>query len=222
MHKLKKSDSFSVNPSIYPKQARAAKKTVRGEPTQRYDIEYPTEAMLKNSALTDAEGLQRAYQQGDAYPYGNTLYIAGSHTAKDWYDDFTKIPFWGNTKNTTRYKEAEKALKANPNISRVIGHSLGGSVALELQKNYPHLQSRTYGAPVWDPRGQDTNPERYRNWLDPFSMFDRSAARSVKWNPLDNFSLTHTYQNIGQQFESEGNDKASGWQNSDGSFSLNQ
>ena len=40
----------------------------------------------------------------------------------------------GETKHAERYQQAEKALKANPNITRVVGHSLGGSVALELQK----------------------------------------------------------------------------------------
>jgi len=47
---------------------------------------------------------------------------------------FLKYHFGGDLTNSTRYKEAEAALKANPNIKRVIGHSLGGSVALELQK----------------------------------------------------------------------------------------
>ena len=43
--------------------------------------------------ITDAEDLAKAYAQGDTYKYGKTLYIAGSHTIRDWYDVFTKIPF---------------------------------------------------------------------------------------------------------------------------------
>ena len=31
-------------------------------------------------AITDAEGLELAYAQGDAYTHGTTTYIAGSHT----------------------------------------------------------------------------------------------------------------------------------------------
>ena len=46
--------------------------------------------------ITDAQGLERAYQHSDYYIHGNTMYIAGSHTAKDWYDDVTKIPVWGD------------------------------------------------------------------------------------------------------------------------------
>ena len=217
---LKRKDySSSVGVNMYPKQAWTEPK-----PVKNYDEKYPTtDSMLRGDDITDAQGLRRAYHQGDSYPCGNALYIAGSHTGEDWFDDVTKVPFWGSVTRATRYQQAEKALKANPNITRVVGHSLGGSVALELQKNYPRLQSRTYGAPVWDPLGRDGNTaDRHRNWLDPVSMFDRSATRSVKWNPLDNFSLTHTYDNIGSNFKSEGNDKAFGWTNQDGSASLVQ
>ena len=35
-----------------------------------------------------------------------------------------------------------------------VGHSHGGSVAVELQKNYPGKQTRTFGAP-------DLNVKRY-------------------------------------------------------------
>jgi pimeloyl-ACP methyl ester carboxylesterase len=41
-----------------------------------------------------------------------------------------------------------------------VGHSLGGSVALELQKQHPNLTSRTFGAPVWDPFGEDNKYTR--------------------------------------------------------------
>jgi hypothetical protein len=177
---------------------------------------------LAGPAITDATGLARAYEQGDAYAYGDTLYIAGSHTAKDWYDDLTKVPIWGDLKNSTRYQQAEKALAAHPNIKRVVGHSLGGSVALELQKNHSGLSSRTYGAPVWDPLGQDGQVERDRHWLDPFSVFDRSANKSVKWNPLDSMSMTHDYSDIASNYQTGGNENANGWRNPDGTVSLTQ
>ena len=57
------------------------------------------------------------------------MYIAGSHTAKDWYDDVTKVPDWGDLRQSTRYQAVEKALKENPQVNRVIGHSLGGSAS---------------------------------------------------------------------------------------------
>ena len=200
-----------------------AKSTIAGKG------EAPLASATSGKGVTDTEGLERAYQQGDAYAHGDTLYVAGSWTAKDWYDDLTKVPFYGDLRNATRYQQAEKALKANPNIKNVVGHSLGGSVALELQKNHPNLQSRTYGAPVWDPFGEDNKykgfngqVDRYRNVGDPFSVFDGSAKTSIKWNPFDSKSLTHDYSNIGTKFQGGGADHANGWQNPDGSTSLIQ
>ena len=108
--------------------------------------------LASGDAVTDKEGLQTAYNADhNIYTNGDTLYIVGTQAGKlasgvlpwnwgsgnfskgvgDVWDDVSKIPFWGDLTNSTRYKEAEAALKANPNIKRVIGHSLGGSVALE-------------------------------------------------------------------------------------------
>ena len=91
---------------------------------------------LANTPITDKEGLERAYEQHDAYTYGDTLHIAGTqfHTAQDVWDDATKVPFRGDVQDAEKYKAAEKALKTSPNIKRVVGRSLGGSLALELQK----------------------------------------------------------------------------------------
>ena len=91
--------------------------------------------------ITDAQGLENAYSHGDYYIHGSTMYIAGSHTGKDWYDDVTKVPAWGDVRNNTRYQAAREALLDNPQVHTTIGHSLGGSVALELEKNYSHITS---------------------------------------------------------------------------------
>ena len=48
----------------------------------------------RDNIKTDAEGMDRAYAQGDVYGEGNKEYVAGSHTMTDWFDDFTKIPQW--------------------------------------------------------------------------------------------------------------------------------
>jgi hypothetical protein len=120
--------------------------------------------------ITDAEGLRRAYESGDAYTHGSTLYVAGSHTARDWWDDVTKIPFWGDSHKIYRMQMAQKALAANPQTTRVVGHSLGGAVALQLQKDDPKLASRTYGAPVWDPFGTDNNECGY-------GIFDKAQGK---------------------------------------------
>ena len=75
------------------------------------------------------------------------MYVAGSHTARDWYDDVTKVPFWGDVRGAERYQAAEKALSVHQNVKRVVGHSLGGSVALELQKRHKGLAERLCGTP---------------------------------------------------------------------------
>ena len=103
-----------------------------------------------------------------------------------------------------KYIEAEKVLKANPNITRVVGYSLGGSVALELQKRYPQLQTRTYNAPVIDftnaisPK-YESNQERYRNIGDPISIFDSGARSSLNLKFMDQPNLTHQYQNLAKE-----------------------
>ncbi len=54
--------------------------------------------------LEDRVGLDRAYQEGDSYIINSTIFISGSHTARDWYDDVTKIPFWGDVRKSERYQ----------------------------------------------------------------------------------------------------------------------
>ena len=87
---------------------------------------------------TDAEGEDRAYTQGDTYTEDNKLYVAGSHTPTDWFDDVTKIPQWqyvptglngvvdimnsslgrkilgtGDLRQAARYKAGREALVSN-------------------------------------------------------------------------------------------------------------
>ena len=83
------------------------------------------------------------------------MYIAGSHTARDWFDDVTKIPFYGDLRESERYKKAYEAFQHRGEIDTVVGHSLGGSVSLELQKNFSDRvkHNRTYGAPLMDLMG---------------------------------------------------------------------
>ena len=151
-------------------------------------------AGTRGQTITDAEGLQRAYEQGDAYQYGDTLYVAGSHTARDWLDDFTKIPVWkplfGGSGGIHRLQMAQKAAEATK-PKTVVGHSLGGAVALQMQKDVPSLQTRTYGAPVFDPLGRSPG-DRYRSRFDPVSVLDRGATSTLD-APALNVSGFHSY-----------------------------
>ena len=176
------------------------KKNERKPEEKFHNFQYYQKPEFKYEALSDSEGLRKAYEHGDYYMHGKTLYIAGSHTQRDWWDDFTKIPFWGDLKNSERYQKVVEAFKNRGEIDTVVGHSLGGSVALEIQSNFKDriTKSRTYGAPVFNLLGSDSeNAERYRHWLDPFSILDRSAKKTVKWNPFDSYSFTHDYNDLG-------------------------
>ena len=142
------------------------RKTTTGFDNQFHGYQYTAKPVLKYDQITDSEGLQRAYKQGDYYVHGRTMFIAGSHTARDWFDDMTKVPAWGDLKNSERYQKTLEEFKNQGQIDTVVGHSLGGSVSLELQKNYPDRikKSRTYGAPVMDLLGSESeNVDRYRN-----------------------------------------------------------
>ena len=108
--------------------------------------------------MSDVEGLNNAYKSSDnIYINNDTLYISGTkhvdsiikdqikspgyyslfksvvnNEFQDIYDDI-KIPL-NLTRYTQRYNEADKVLKEHPEITKLIGHSLGGSVSLELEK----------------------------------------------------------------------------------------
>ena len=135
------------------------------------------------SFAQDEKGLEKAYNNetgwGTYYdPETRTEYVKGSQSAQDWLDDFTLLPI-GMTKQSERYKQAEKTyndlINSGKPVDRVVGHSLGGSVALEMQKTHFIPSSRTFGAPVLDLNSHQ-NPDRYRHPLDPFSILDRGAT----------------------------------------------
>ena len=124
----------------------------------QHKIDNPNGASFQE----DEQGLVNAYNDktstGGYYdPNTRTEYVKGSVTKRDWYDDFTKVPFWGDTRDSERYQQAESAyneLQASGRpVDRVVGHSLGGSVALQLQKDKAIPKSRTFGAPVFDLKG---------------------------------------------------------------------
>lgn len=118
----------------------------------------------------------------------DTMYLAGTRTGGDWLRNIA-IPT-GLTSLLPRYSAAEGRLRLG-HQHRVVGHSMGGAVALELQHRIPGLDVVTYGAPVasWEPSTQ-----RFRDTLDPISSLDRgaidlgvgiphSAGRSEQFDP---------------------------------------
>ena len=134
-------------------------------------------------------GLNKAYINHNKIHVDNdTLYIAGTSDLKDVYDDVTKIPFYGSVMDSTRYNQAKTVLDSNPHIKNLVGHSLGGSVALELQKHNQKMTSTTYGAPILQIGTKQGN--RYRFPFDPISYLDNGAIT------VNKFSINpHSYSN---------------------------
>ena len=67
-------------------------------------------------------------------------------------------------------------LKANPNIRLLVGHSLVGSVALELQKACPRLTVQNIRAPVLELKGMmpiysNSHIEGFKHYLDLVCVF---------------------------------------------------
>ncbi len=153
----------------------------------------PNDDNNKNK-ISDSEGLSRAYNAPNSiFIDGNRMFIAGTHTTKDVYD-WKLIPL-GLMKYSERYSQAEAALKDNPQVDTVIGHSLGSATAAELNKQYNNkFNARYYGSPFVDfSFSRDPKNQRYRHPGDIVSMFDTGA---VNEDQETNYQLInpHSYE----------------------------
>ena len=136
-------------------------------------------------------GLDNAYKSDNkTYIKDNTMYVAGTSNLQDVFNDWVKIPL-GLTRYSQRYQDADKVLSDNPQVNRIISHSLGSSVGLELEKRHPDrtLNNITYGAPVL--QMNDQKHMRFRKSGDVISAFDKGAMTIGKgsFNPLE----AHSY-----------------------------
>ncbi len=110
----------------------------------------------------------------------------------------------GDIRQSERYQKAKDYLVAHPKENLADGHSLGGVVVLQLQKDFPerHLKTFTQGAPVRGPFGVQKNEIRQESAMrvsnngDIVSMFDRSAKKTYHPNP-GNYapSFMHDFRN---------------------------
>ena len=127
------------------------------------------------------DGLVAAYAtESGLFRSGNVLYIAGTKSLGDVFDDL-KIPFH-DVEDTQRYRDAVPLLSG---VDIVVGHSVGGSVALSLADKYD-LESITYGAPVIDLNPFDSSgSNRHPQGGDPVALLDLAAqtTSSPGWNP---------------------------------------
>ena len=155
--------------------------------------------------ISDEEGLKRAYDTQDGlYQHFNKLFIAGTKDPIDFADDL-KLPFDDTLNMTTRGRTADKYYRSRGSeIDTVIGHSLGGAVALSLEKQYkkegnnPYgiIQSKTFGSPTVSANFTNNNPNRIRYFGDPISALDFGSttvmpSMSFRWK-----NSAHSYKGL--------------------------
>ena len=169
---------------------------------------YKEERNIQNkNKIEDRQGLTNAYRSPSGiYRTGNTLYISGTggkdgDFEKDWIDNFTKLPF-RNAHNTQKYKDVMEALEKNPDVSRLVSHSLGLAVVNKINEEQPNrFATTTFATPTIKPKRKGKqNPRRldFRNPNDIVSILDGYAETSSfsDFNPI----IAHTYKN----FEGQG------------------
>jgi alpha/beta superfamily hydrolase len=111
------------------------------------------------------------------------------HVAEWW-----KIPAF-RVQDSDIYKKTTDYLQNHPEIDNLVGHSYGGSVALQLQKEKNHYDTTTYGAPVFDPipRNPFHRPKRYANKYDIVAAADLGAEKMSYVSPFN--PNPHSYKN---------------------------
>ena len=165
---------------------------------------YKEERHIQNkNKIEDRAGLTNAYRSPSGiHRTGNTLYISGAggkdgDFTRDWIDNFTKLPF-RNAHNTQKYKDVMEALKENPDVTRLVGHSLGSAVINKINEEQPNrFATTTFATPAVKPRRkgkQDPRRKDYRNPHDVVSILDGYAETS-DFNGL-NPVVQHTYKNF--------------------------
>ena len=105
--------------------------------------------------------------------------VAGTHNFKDWGTDL-----WlglGGLRNTNRFKEADKNLKAAKEKygtnATITGHSLGGSIGQAIKKDDDKLYSLDAGYTLGQKtRNKTGNAHNYRTSGDVVSMFGAGAT----------------------------------------------
>ena len=153
--------------------------------------------------LEDRQGLKNAYDSPSGlYKTGKTLYIRGTtgkdgSITRDILDDLIHLPT-RNAENTEKYKDAIKMLEQSPEISRLVGHSLGSAVANTLDQNHPNkYQTTTYATPAVKPKRKGKQDPKHRDWRnpnDPVSLLDGYAITSSFNDP--NPLVAHGFSNF--------------------------
>ena len=164
--------------------ARNLNGNLRGRNTTLYSEERH---IGNKEKLEDRAGLKNAYDSPSGlYKTGKTLFISGTtgkdrSITRDILDDLTHLPSRG-AERTEKYKDALKMLEQSPEITRLVGHSLGNAVANTLDQNFPNKYETTvYATPAVKPKRkgkQNPKHQDFRNPNDPVSVLDGYAITS--------------------------------------------
>ena len=165
---------------------------------------YKEERNIQNkNKIEDRQGLTNAYRSPSGiYRTGNTLYISGTggkdgDINRDILDDLLLLPT-RNAHNTQKYQDVVEALKKNPDVTRLVGHSLASAVINKINEEQPdRFATTTFATPAIKPRRkgkQNPRHKDYRNPNDIVSILDGYAETSdfKGINPL----VQHTYKNF--------------------------
>ena len=91
--------------------------------------------------------MKRACETKDGlYQHYNKLCIAGAKDFPQDHIDDLKLPFDVSENKTKRGRDADVYYRSHHEIDTVIGHSLGGSVSLALERQYKKEVNNLY---VW-------------------------------------------------------------------------
>ena len=179
-------------------------RNLNGNLRGRNNTLYSEERHIGNKErLEDRAGLKNAYDSPSGlYKTGKTLYISGTtgkdgSITRDVLDDLIHLPSRG-AERTEKYKDVMKMLEQSPEVSRLVGHSLGSAVVNTLDQNFPNkYETTTYATPAVKPKRkgkQDPRRRDFRNPNDPVSVLDGYAITSSFDDP--NPLTAHGYMNF--------------------------
>ena len=152
----------------------------------KHKTRYAEEINVQNkNKIDDVKGLDAAYSNVNGITrIGNTLYIGGTgakngagHLANDIISDLFFIPT-RNVHLSERYKDAMEELSKNPDVDRLVGHSLAGAVAREINRRSGNRYATTvYSSPLISGAHQPKDPRnlKFRNRGDVIAAFDDAA-----------------------------------------------
>ena len=162
--------------------------------------------------IDDAEGLKTAYANNTGlFRSGNTLYISGTGGKSgigakfnDVFSDIFLIPTH-NLQFSDKYRDVMNELEKNPDVTRLVGHSLGSSVLQEINnRNNQKYITTTYNAPFiafGNRGGKNPHHLRFSNRGDVISALDRDAIKidtdtnnPIQAHKFDNFETQGTFR----------------------------